>query len=987
MNNNTKTMYPINNVSMLVEEMTSSQIITEFNESVGLVAEKIYFLFISRSPVFLCKKSLKLEKKSDLHKKKIIYYCMNVSYSKVLNYLKQLSCEEMEKIGSDFFYLTARKFAKNQSIQVFASFLNLMFKNYGFDGQFIKKFLSNERDYSECLALLEYMRRWDQKEIKGDSQIMLFRTLMVCLNRFCNNPDFFVFLRETKEIFLKTDPSLIQEHLQTLLFNLLNSIFSKNITLEMFEYSLNTFEEIGLNYTDVVCHKIFETINKNTSEEIYFQKMIDFVEKKQLKKNIYIINAILDFYCMNGDFQKAVEIFHHLKQDGITPDNFTYSIMIKGIKKMNNPDLELAERFYQTYVETIDMNNIIIYNSILDVFVTFEKLDKAFEIYTKMRKNQNLVPDHITFNTLIKGCCKVKDFEQANNYFQDMRALDVKPNRITYNSLMDLAVKIQNMQKALYFIQEMQKDGITPDGFTYSIIVNGLKLNDSSPALVSNSLERIKKVIEMNTFRLDEIFFNSILDVCTRYDFVDYLDVFYKLMQKNNIKESALTFGILVKGYAKAKEFDKAFNIFEIMINSNMRINDITYGCILDSCAKNGNMNIALKIYKILKKSEINLNSIVFTTIIKGFIRSEAYEEALGFFNEVKMHQDLSGMIITYNCALDVMVRKKDIVEALKLFEEIDAVFKADLISYSTIIKGLCQNGQLPKALEYVKTMINATKEVDVSVINLFLDSCSNKEDFSLGVKGYQYAMMKNIPPNEITFGIMVKIFGFSRELHKAFDLLDLMEVYEIKPSIIIFTNLIHISFYNRNPKKAELAFTLMRKQGIKGDSLMFSKIIDGLIRFKQSQKVPKYIDYALKDNCFLKKATVEEIKKALPEKEIVAKLELLGKNEHLEKLEGKEERNLKFKNKFKEENPKKFKKIIQEQKLNEEEMKDKYQPKVVSNRQFVVKKKETFFNTEAKDKKEKPLEKPTNNSNNFKQFTTKPKMALFNFRKNKNTE
>ena len=61
--------------------------------------------------------------------------------------------------------------------------------------------------------------------------------------------------------------------------------------------------------------------------------------------------------------------------------------------------------------------------------------------------------------------------------------------------------------------------------------------------------------------------------------------------------------------------------------------------------------------------------------------------------------------------------------------------------------------------------MINAEIEIDVSVINLFLDSCANKDDFKLGVQGYQYAMMKNVEPNEITFGIMVKIYGFAREL------------------------------------------------------------------------------------------------------------------------------------------------------------------------------------------------------------------------------
>lgn len=58
----------------------------------------------------------------------------------------------------------------------------------------------------------------------------------------------------------------------------------------------------------------------------------------------------------------------------------------------------------------------------------------------------------------------------------------------------------------------------------------------------------------------------------------------------------------------------------------------------------------------------------------------------------------------------------------------------------------------------------------------------------------------------------MIKIFGFARKVNNAFDLIDLMSVYGIKKSIIIYTNLIHICFYNRKVKKAEYAFQLFRK-------------------------------------------------------------------------------------------------------------------------------------------------------------------------------
>lgn len=99
-------------------------------------------------------------------------------------------------------------------------------------------------------------------------------------------------------------------------------------------------------------------------------------------------------------------------------------------------------------------------------------------------------------------------------------------------------------------------------------------------------------------------------------------------------------------------------------------------------------------------------------------------------------------MIITYNCALDVYANNSDVDGAIALFEEIQTSYEADLISYSTLIKTLCSCNKKNAALEYLKKMIKSKIRIDVSVINLFLESCSSKEDFKMGIDGYRYAMM-----------------------------------------------------------------------------------------------------------------------------------------------------------------------------------------------------------------------------------------------------
>ena len=77
----------------------------------------------------------------------------------------------------------------------------------------------------------------------------------------------------------------------------------------------------------------------------------------------------------------------------------------------------------------------------------------------------------------------------------------------------------------------MREDDISPDAFTYSIILNGLKINNSKPELIEKVLKSIVKIIEIEEIEFDEIFFNSILDLCSRNNMFDDFKKFYGIMK------------------------------------------------------------------------------------------------------------------------------------------------------------------------------------------------------------------------------------------------------------------------------------------------------------------------------------------------------------------------------------------------------------------------------------------------------------------------
>lgn len=108
---------------------------------------------------------------------------------------------------------------------------------------------------------------------------------------------------------------------------------------------------------------------------------------------------------------------------------------------------------FRKYKRCEDNQEIIVYNSLLDLLISEHELEKVDKIFEDLVQNEKVNPDEITFNTIIKGSCKQKDLDHSMKYFKKMKDFNLNPNRITYNSLMDLAIKIEKMNIALELVE------------------------------------------------------------------------------------------------------------------------------------------------------------------------------------------------------------------------------------------------------------------------------------------------------------------------------------------------------------------------------------------------------------------------------------------------------------------------------------------------------------------------------------------------------
>jgi pentatricopeptide repeat protein len=342
-----------------------------------------------------------------------------------------------------------------------------------------------------------------------------------------------------------------------------------------------------------------------------------------IKASLVTFNTLLDLYISQNNYHMANHLFKSLneKKDPC-PDNFTYSIMISGVKSMPKPNIELALEYYTQY-NTNFSPDLIILNTTLDVCVTLGAYDKVDAIMESLQAiDSTLKCDEITYNTLIKGCAKRRDLNQAKKYFELMKTLSIKPNKITYNSLMDICSKKKDLNGAMKYLDEMNIKGIVADEFSYSIILNSIKSSKVTKEYYSNTVSKLEGLISSGDIKPDEIFFNSIIDVATQYYDIKKAEYFFNLMKNSAVKPTTITYGILIKAYGKMNNMSSALDMFEQLKASGEKINVIAYGCLLDACVKTGKISMSEEIFKNVLESGIKLNAIIYTTMIKGYSKS-----------------------------------------------------------------------------------------------------------------------------------------------------------------------------------------------------------------------------------------------------------------------------------------------------------------------------------------------------------------------------
>lgn len=477
------------------------------------------------------------------------------------------------------------------------------------------------------------------------------------------------------------------------------------------------------------------------------------------------------------------------------------------------------------------------YNTLLDSCVECRDLAAAGRVMAEAKEVG--AADVVTYNTMIKAHLRGGDLKAASAAIDAMRAVGLQPNAVTFNEMLDVAVKA-DIQGAWRLVDEMKACGVQPNRITCSILLKCVQPG-SRPA----DMDRALTALEELGGDMDEVLLSSALEACIR---ACRRDLITRLLSRHCNGRTGHTFnphtyGSIIRAFGFVGNVKGVKDAWEDMRSHRVLPTSITLGCTVEALVANKEPDAAhMLLREVLADSEtrIAVNAVIYCSILKGFAHQKRFDRVWALYEEM-LAENLQSQFtsVTYNTLIDACSRCGEVGRAPALLEEmVRCGITPNIVTYSAVLKGLCQLNQLDRAFELVETMKNSNHlRIDEQTYNTLLDGCARQGLYGRGMKVFEEMKASGVRPSNFTLSILVKLANRGRQLEIAFKLADeVSKQYGFKLNVHVYNNLVQTCIVHKQPERALAVLEQMIVERCRPDERTHGLLLRGCLAAGDSE-------------------------------------------------------------------------------------------------------------------------------------------------------
>ncbi|XP_056699046.1 pentatricopeptide repeat-containing protein At2g17140 isoform X2 [Spinacia oleracea] len=423
---------------------------------------------------------------------------------------------------------------------------------------------------------------------------------------------------------------------------------------------------------------------------------------------VYTFNLLIRGLCDSGHLKDARKVLDKMPERGCKPNEFSFGILIRGYcrNRLSVEGLVILGEMRRSGL----VPNKVVYNTLISSFCK-EGNDVEAEKLLEMMRKDGLVPDVITFNSRIAALCKAGKMLEASRIFRDMQIDDAlglpRPNIVTFNQMLEGFCRTGMLEEAEILVDTMKKSDRLMTLESYNIWLMGLvrkgKLLEAQLVLK----EMLEKGKEPNIYS-----YNTVIDGLCKNNMLSDAKRMIKLMQDSGIQPDTVTYSSLLHGYCSKGIVAEANATLNEMMAAGCLPNIYTCNILLHSLWREGKIPEAESLLQKMNEKGYDLDTVTCNIVIRGLCRSGKLDKAIEIVDGMWNHGK-AALGNEYIGLVDVGSDEKKCCP--------------DVITYSIIIKDLCEAGRLEDAKNKLIEMVGEFRAAQ-EVFEIALTACGHKE-------------------------------------------------------------------------------------------------------------------------------------------------------------------------------------------------------------------------------------------------------------------
>ncbi|XP_057951899.1 pentatricopeptide repeat-containing protein At2g03880, mitochondrial [Malania oleifera] len=381
-------------------------------------------------------------------------------------------------------------------------------------------------------------------------------------------------------------------------------------------------------------------------------------------------------------------------------------------------------------------------------------LPRAMKTMHSMQ-NHGIWADSITYSELIKCCLARGAIDEAKLVHNHIFSNGHQPKTFLINILIGMYVKFNLLDKARELFDQMPERNVV----SWTTMISAF-----SNAQLNEEALRFLILMQREGVRPNMFTFSSVLRACNE---LPNLRQLHCSIIKTGLDSDVFVRSALIDIYSKWGELKNALRVFDEMVTGDL----VVWNSIIGGFAQNSDGDEALNLFKRMKRAGFPADQATLTSVLRACTSVALLE--LGrqvHVHVLKFNKDL----ILNNALLDMYCKCGSLMDANTVFTR---MAERDVISWSTMIAGLAQNGYSQEALALFESMKSSgTKPNYITVLGV-LFACSHA---GLLEDGWYYFRSMNrlfgINPGREHYGCMIDLLGRAGRLNEAVDLINEMD-------------------------------------------------------------------------------------------------------------------------------------------------------------------------------------------------------------------